>query len=164
MKNIPKINIRHGRLLEPFFKDYILNKYPDHVFFSEEEVLEKVDVFEKTFSERGNEALKRMYEITGLEFKKNIIDVFIVNATNRDMSAPLIIRARYTPNEFVEILIHELVHVLLTDNKFPIDIHPDPTVAKHIPVYKVLKEMGYMREPKDPKYKLAYDLADGFVF
>lgn len=161
---MPKINIRHGRLLEPFFRDYILNKYPNHVFFSEEEVLEKVEIFKQTFREKGEEALKRIQEITGLEFKKNIIDVFIVNATNRDMSAPLIIRARYTPEEFMEILIHELVHVLLTDNKFPTDIHEDQTVAKHIPVYKVLREMGYKRVPNDLKYKMAYDMSDNFEF
>ncbi len=87
-----------------------------------------------------------------------------MNATDRDMSAPLIVRSRYTPDEFMEILTHELIHVLLTDNKFPTNIHKDETVAKHIPVFKVLREMGYTREPNDPKYKLAYELSEEFEF
>ncbi len=49
MKNHPQINIRHGRLLEPFFRDYILKKYPNHIFASTEEVLEKVKLFKKNF-------------------------------------------------------------------------------------------------------------------
>lgn len=110
----PKLMIKHGKLLEPFFKVYIEQKYPDFVFPTEEAVQEKVVLFRKAWSEYEDKFFSGI-ESLGLEFKRNYIEVYVVAAINRDMSAPLVIRSRYDEKEFISILFHELLHNLFND-------------------------------------------------
>ena len=56
-----------------------------------------------------------MTNILGLSFKQNIIDVYIAPWFNA-FSDPLVIGVTLEPDVFVDILTHELIHRLLTDN------------------------------------------------
>lgn len=56
-----------------------------------------------------------MCELLGLEFRQNIIDVNIAPWFEA-FSDPMVIGVAYKPDRFVEVLTHELLHRLLTDN------------------------------------------------
>lgn len=139
----PSINIRHGKLIEPFFNGYVSLNYPDFKFPSDEEVRDKVDLFKKSWDENEIKFFDFLYSTTGLEFKRNVIDCFIVSATPRDMSAPLIIRSRYTEKEFLDVMYHELIHILFSDNKVK-EISGYENESKktrnHIQLFCLLKE------------------------
>jgi hypothetical protein len=59
--------------------------------------------------------LRDMQTILGVAFYRPVIDVSLAPYFVPH-SDPLIINFRYEPDEFVDILTHELLHVLLTDN------------------------------------------------
>lgn len=137
----PKIEIRYGRLLEPFFEPYIKERYPEHVFLTSEEVKEKVEIFKEEWKKYEDKFINGLKNI-GLEYVRNRIDVFIIAATNRDMSAPLILRARYSPEEFISVLCHELIHNLFTDHKLRKDYgYKEETdrTRNHIYTFAILK-------------------------
>ncbi len=137
----PQINIRYGNLIDPFFKVYVEVKYPGYVFPTEEAVLGKIKDYRLAWEKMEEIFLNSIYKITNLEFKRNIIDCFIVSATPRDMSAPLIIRSRYTPDEFVDILMHELLHILFSDNKLrgPTNKNLTERANNHVLLFAILK-------------------------
>lgn len=56
-----------------------------------------------------------MCELLGLEFRQNIIDVNIAPWFYA-FSDPMVIGVTYSPDRFVEVLTHEILHRLLTDN------------------------------------------------
>lgn len=84
--------------------------------------LESYDYYEKTVAEyrvawkkREKKIIQGLQGALGVEFYKSIIDVsctpyFIPK------SDPLIMNFKETPDQFVDVLMHELCHVLLTDN------------------------------------------------
>lgn len=139
--NIPQIYIRYGKLIDPFFKDSVSINYPDYEFPTVDEIKDKVQLFRKTF-EDNKDVFFVMLKDLGLEFKRNTIDCFIVSATPRDMSAPLIIRSRYNETEFMDVMYHELLHKLFTDNEIPKYEYTDEissTTINHIDIFAILK-------------------------
>lgn len=163
---MPTINIRYGKLIDPFFKGFIAHKYPGFEFLTDEQVQTQIALYKTAYKERGVALIEQMLLYTGLSFQRNVIDCFIVTATNRDMSAPLIIRARYTANEFLEALLHELAHILITDNgkKLNLKLHENKTIENHIPVYAIMRQLGFTTEPTAADYKEAFRLSKEFVF
>lgn len=175
--NIPQINIRYGKLIDPFFKDSVSLNYPGYQFPTEEEVKNKVKLFRSVF-EKDKGIFFEMLEDLGLEFKRNTIDCFIVSATPRDMSAPLIIRSRFNETEFMDTMYHELIHKLLTDNSIPKYPHSDKmslTIIDHIDVFailvyfyheflkdkdRLLKVREKSADPKNIEYKKAWEIVD----
>jgi hypothetical protein len=138
--NIPQINIRYGKLIDPFFKDSVLVNYPEYSFPPVEEVKEEVIIFRKAFEQNKGVFFDALDNL-GLEFKRNVIDCFIVTATPRDMSAPLIIRSRYSETEFLDAIYHELLHVLFTDNDIPKyneSKNISSTAVNHIDIFAIL--------------------------
>lgn len=147
------LDIKYANLLDPFLKEHIIKKYPDYIFPVEEEVQNKVKIFREI---PVAEYIEKMEKFFNLSFKRNIIPVYIVSAIDRDMSAPLIIRSRYNKEEFTEVLLHELVHCLMTDNHIVFQT----SIERHIPVFKFLKSVDMAKEePKDYDYKTAWHLA-----
>ncbi len=110
----PKLTIKRGKLLEPFFKVFIEQKYPDFAFPSDDMVNEKIMLFKQEWA-KYEDAFFDGLEKIGLEFTRNHIEVFVIAATDRDMSAPLVIRSRYDEKEFISVLLHELLHNLFND-------------------------------------------------
>lgn len=151
------INIKYGKLIDPFFKDSVLVNYPDYTFPSTEEVLEKVQIFKAEWQKHEEPFMNFLLDKTGLSFKRNVIDCFIVSATPRDMSAPLIIRSRYTPTEFIGIFLHELLHIFLADNKVKKQKGYEDesrTLINHLPVFALLE--AYFTEIKQDKATITF--------
>ena len=176
--NKTTINIEYGKLIDPFFKDFVEKKYPDYEFPTEEDVLNKVNLFKEAWKEKGGLFMNDVCNVTELEFQKNIIDCFIVSATPKDMSAPLIIRSRYTEEEFLDTIYHELLHILLTGNKIKKAEGYDEetkTTVNHINIFAILKYyyldilndasglervVAKSEDPKNIDYKKAWDIVD----
>jgi hypothetical protein len=174
----PVFNIKYGKLIDPFFKVYISVNYPDYKFLSNEDILEKVKLFRKAWEEKGHLFINFLYDETGLEFKRNIIDCFIVSATSRNMSAPLIIGSGCSEEKFLDTMYHELVHVLFSDNKTEKSEkfkEETMTVQNHVVLFAILKkfylevlndEIGLKRiydkssDEKNKEYRRAWDIVD----
>lgn len=149
-KKKPKIIIKHGRLLEPFFQAYVRVNYPDYQFPSEEKIKEKVKIFQNAWNQVGDNLINQIYKITGLKFKREVIDCYIVSATDRCMSAPLIIKSRLKEEEFVDTMLHELLHIILVDNKIKRIkcLNESKITMDHLRVFAVLKYIykDYMKD------------------
>jgi len=92
---------------------------------------QRVGDYQKAWQPYEQKILYGMTEILGLTFRQNIIDVYIA-PWFRAFSDPLVIGVMKEPDEFIDILTHELLHRLLTDN----------TVISHKMEQKLVLEWG----------------------
>lgn len=76
---------------------------------------QKVDQYRKAWRPQERKILRGLVELLGLSFRQNVIDVYVAPyfPTSGD---PLIISTAHEPNVFADILTHELIHRLMTDN------------------------------------------------
>ena len=134
--------------------------------------------------------LKAMSDIYGVEFKKNIIDIYVTQ-WNSSISNPLILNPSRPPDIQIETIMHELLHVLFTDNT-SFSMHDRNQNHKiiddwrslfgsglewktlvHIPVHAGLKalfldvlhqperlERDILRHEDNPAYKLAWEYVE----
>lgn len=129
--------------------------------------------------------LKAMCELTGLKFRQNIIDVYVAPFYN-SFSDPLFLATKHESDRIIEVLTHELIHRLLTDNTANHYLtsfsdewrnmfgkeHSLGTLI-HIPVHAVMQGIfeEYIKEParivrdkemceKHADYKAAWDYVD----
>ena len=109
--------------------------------------------YEKAWRPYEQKIISAMCDILGLEFRQNIIDIYVAPFYS-SFSNPMFIATKYTADRAVEVITHELIHRLLTDNiqtsyetpyakkwkqLFP---HTDDlswNVIVHIPVHAVLQ-------------------------
>lgn len=107
--------------------------------------------------------LRGMISILGLEFRQEMIDVYIA-PWFAAFSDPMVIGVRLSPQEFVDTLTHELLHRLLTDNtSVPHELFLLPeweklygnqytfTALVHIPVHAVHKAL-YLDVIQEPEH------------
>ena len=120
----------------------------------------KIDVFKKYYEERGVSLLESLLKETGLNFTNKRIDVFVVDAIQKSMSAPLILSAHHGKEFFLQELLHELVHVLMGDNHSIVPkLHDNKTVNSHIYVFYFLRKIGIDEKPKTKDYIEAWELS-----
>lgn len=100
-------------IYETWTKPQDRDKYP-LITYEECKNLEKM--YRSAWVENESKILKAMQDIVGVEFYRSVIDVSLAPMFTAN-SQPLIMSLRYTPDEFVDVLTHELFHVLYTDNK-----------------------------------------------
>lgn len=119
------------------------------------------------WSKYESDILQGIIDILGLNFRRASIDANVAPFF-RPQSDPLIISFASYPDEFVDVLTHELIHILLTDNN-KMSVHDadmklnlvdewqsfygkdfDFATLVHIPVHAVLKYV-YLDVLKDKK-------------
>ncbi len=132
---LPEIRIQHGRLLQDAFMRY-LKRIPDAQEKVEQEpTIEKAkEIVEKrkgTWQPAEKEILEAMCRITGLTFYKKVIDVYMVYGYGGAFSDPMTISFKAMGDDFIDILTHELIHVILNDNEQ--GIHGSLWVRKMFP-------------------------------
>lgn len=147
--NSPKILIQYGRLIDPVFIFYCQNNpelkergWNEWAPPSKEDLDKKIKNYREEWSK--HDIVRQLSKTLGLSFKRNIIDVFIVSGISRASSHPIIIKSGFKPKEFVITLAHELIHVILTDNKIQKVIYDktkSDAVNNHVIVYAVLKKI-----------------------
>ncbi len=169
----PKVNIKYNRFLDPIFIFYCQNS-PEtknrgwHEWSPpSKEVLEKrIENYRSEWQKNETKILNAMCKSLGLNFKRNIIDVHIVSGNQRQFSHPLVIKSGFSPSDFVDVLTHELIHILLTDNTdniptlknlFPTYFAESYLTLNHILVQAVLKYiyLDILNEPKKLKANIA---------
>ena len=138
---IPKIIIQHSPYLDEIYKAWIhsIPRYKDWVFPIETDVREKARIFAETWDDIGEGILSQVCEHVGLTFKRNHIPIYIVSSNTRTFSNPIVIRSGYSVDEFVELLVHELIHCLFVDNAESSFVKNIDKFDDHVVLYAVLE-------------------------
>ena len=161
----PEIRIQYSPVLDLFFQQlfkYKQEEDPDLagvVYDSPEIISEKIKEFEKVW-ESKKDVLEYMQQILGLNFYQTLIDVYVVGFSQPTaISTPVIISSQNIPEVFVKILIHEILHRLISDNTQKIsagkilgELYSKETVLcrNHIVLHAVLEKI-YLEFFKDPQ-------------
>ncbi len=165
---IPKIIIKPAYFLDPVFIGYVKSnpRNKDWEPPTDKEVLGKIDAYRKEWGKHESKILGGLSKVSCLSFYDNVIDVYIVSACKSPFSDPIVIPATYTPETFVDVLTHELIHRLLTRNREGIDfenllsqvfIEEDNKVKVHI---FVRLEKDIERSAHMTSYQKSWDLVD----
>lgn len=151
---LPEIRIKYNRLIDPIFVFYCQNNpelkklgWNDWVPPPKEEIIQQVKRYKEEWVKYEEKILRGLIQTTGLDFKNQIINVHIVSGNPRQISNPLIIKSGFLPSEFVDVLTHELIHKLFSNNsdKFSwsilTEMFPEEsrTAKNHIFTHAVLK-------------------------
>ncbi len=124
-----------------------------------EKIKEKVEAYRQAWQKHETKILQGMCECYDLTFYLKTIDVNI-SPWVAPISTPLLLNTRYEPDQFIDLLTHELFHILLNDNttlskdKLSAvwnDIYPtdDDSTRNHIWVHAGLKYV-YIDILKEP--------------
>lgn len=155
--DIPEIRINYARLLQEDVSKKI-SKLNNWWLPSDEKSMERTEDYRRAWKPKEPQILILMQDCLGVAFYKKVIDVHIA-ANILPKSQPLIISMQDTPDQFIDTLTHELIHVLLTDNSklslqganrdFQIsnvwqnmfNSEQDLSTLSHIPVFAVFKKI-----------------------
>jgi hypothetical protein len=160
---LPEIRIKYAWLLSQKTSVHLNELWGNgKALRSDEEYRVIVDNYIKAWKPYEKQIIESMQRITGLSFRQEIIDIYIAPWFNA-FSDPLVIGVIFKPHTFIDILTHELIHRLLTDNtEIPYDTwlldewhdlfgkELSDTTVVHIPVHAVHKHI-YLDVLKDPK-------------
>lgn len=141
--------------------------YPDWKPPSKEELESRRDTYENIWSEVGSPIMAKMEELTGLQFEPHI-ECYVLSGSLRDHSRPLVLKSRYTRDEFIARMSHELTHRLFSgsDHK-PLPYQDEPrNVRSHIYTYALLskvltpEQLAIERAVKTEEYQRAWKIVD----
>lgn len=93
----------------------VLATHFDRKLLTFEEYTEKTEKYRSEWKKYEKDIVVYMQKQLGLRFYKPVLDVSLAPMIQA-FSDPLIINFMNEPDEFVDTLTHELIHVLLTDN------------------------------------------------
>lgn len=162
--NYPEIRIKDAWLLRENASRYLHELWgkKGETLVGDEWMEQRVLDYQQAWRKYESAILKGLCDITGLEFRQNIIDVYIAPWFSA-FSDPMVIGVMREPDEFVDVLTHELIHRLLTDNTaLPADAeftvrwerlfgdNHNFTTLVHIPVHAIHKAI-YLDVLKDEK-------------
>ncbi len=186
--SLPEIRIKHGWLLHDAISVNLHKLWGDgKELASHERVREIVAEYQEAWEPYEEKILTGMTELLGTNFRQNIIDVYVA-PWFKAFSDPMVIGVIYEPDEFVDVLTHELLHRLLTDNTATSDglklvkewkrlfgeDHSFKTLV-HIPVHSLHKaiyfdvlnepqrlhrELARLKENKMPEYLKAWEYVE----
>ena len=114
MSNKPEIRLYFSYLLYDVSKR-ILARHYDLPIATEEQCVEYTEAYKKEWLKVEEQYLTGMMEVLSLEFYKTVVDVALAPFFI-PQSDPPILHFNNEPDHFVDVLAHELIHVLLTDN------------------------------------------------
>ncbi len=184
--DLPEVRWKNPNLLLGAIRRDIEPAYKGEEYKLDEQfALDTMQRYYDTWAPYEQKVLAAMCELTGLRFRQNIIDVYVAPFYN-SFSDPLFLATKYESDRVVEVLAHELMHRLLTDNtdnhylasfsdewrKMFGDEHTWNTLV-HIPVHALMQGVfeEYVKEPgrivRDkheyenyPDYKAAWDYVE----
>lgn len=164
-EKLPQVDITYSKLLDPIFAFYCQNNPELKKGWSEwaplpaREIEENVKLFQENWLKDGKKILQGVCDILVLDFHRNMIPVYVVSGNPRPFGDPIVIRADFArPESFIDVLVHELIHILFMDNqkKVPWSIfmemfpNESPSAQNHVIVHAVLKYV-YLEILKDPE-------------
>lgn len=121
---------------------------------SRDSILAKLDEYETAWRPYETKLIQGMCDLLGLEFRQNVIDIYAAPFYT-SFSFPMFIATKYEADRAIEVIAHELLHVILYDNtSAPIDYAKkeeewqemfssveDPITLIHIPVHAMLQAL-----------------------
>ena len=172
MHKYPEIRIKNGWLLRANASVHLHKLWAkkDDDLINHDGIDSKVESYSKEWRKFEGKTLEGMANITGLGFRQNIIDVYIAPWFYA-FSDPMVLGVIHKPDVFVDVLTHELLHRLLTDNTTVLydtnlvkewqkmfGEQPTRTALLHIPVHAVHKAI-YLDVLEAPE-RLERDIED----
>lgn len=152
---MPEIRIKYAWLLSDEATVVMNEKYGDGTSLRTFNEYEKIaEQYETWWRPHNDTILRGLYDILDLEFRQNIIDVYVAPWFN-PISDPMVVGPAFKSEDaFVNTLTHELIHRLLTDNtsinydhdllsdwkQLFGDVHETNTLI-HIPVHAVMNKL-----------------------
>lgn len=115
---LPEVRIRASFLLNDAVIPLLLpalKETGNEIAATNEYINETVERYNRSWARYETEILTAMCEVLDLEFKQNIIDVYVAPFGN-SFSDPMVISTKYKSERFIEVFTHEIAHRLLTDN------------------------------------------------
>ena len=161
---LPKIIIRYGFLLDPKFREYFLleleNK--DKILIENEELFKNIEDYKKEWKKHEDKILEALLNLLPIKFIHNVIDVYVVSYLpgNSGISEPLIISGDLKTDRFIDVLVHEIIHVYLTNNNIIPKIFPFKIIDAMFPEEKDLKVKSHIIVHAIQKYILLDILKD----
>lgn len=114
----PHIEIRYARFLDPVYRLAFeartrnqKGKYPTPL-----KIAQQAERYRRAWKQKERPLLRGMQKVLNVSFAHNRINVYIVGR-GQSISTPVVISSRREPDEFVDVLTHELIHRLLAKNK-----------------------------------------------
>lgn len=102
---------------------------------------EVVASYQEVWRKYGAKIISALEKESGLVFAQRYIDVYVVDRKSFVcISHPVIIGAAYSPDDFIPVLMHELIHRLLADNTLKKDFHSGEN--HHVPVYVLFQKVA----------------------
>lgn len=150
----PEIRLYYSYLLRENISEHFAKLYKTELL-SQEKYEEFTENYKNAWQPVEKKILTSMCEVLNLKFYKSIVDVplapYLIG-----QSSPMILNFLKYPDEFIDLLAHELAHVLLTDNdKYSFHYNKDINLVKkwakmygqkrswkelvHIPIHAILK-------------------------
>lgn len=116
--NIPEVRIQASALLFNSVSEEERLRWANDIgqpLFSMHDTERYAQQLRISWSIYENQILSAISALYRVQFKKSIIDVY-VSPWNKSISNPLVINPSRVPEIHIETLVHELLHVLFTDN------------------------------------------------
>jgi len=115
MRNYPRIIFTYSSVYDRRYKEMWLKEgkrnYP-----SPKKVLNYIKKVEKLWRKDEKKVLKELSKITHLEWRAEFIPCYVVGRC-RPFSMPLTVPICEKKDYFIDVLVHELIHNLFTQNK-----------------------------------------------
>ncbi len=179
----PILKFKYSRVYNWTFKKYLpenaRGKIPDW-----QEVIKKKEELEEYWNKNGRKILKSISDISGLKWKEKSIDVYI-NSCSPVFSNPVtlsVTKVRSYEGRNMKIsLIHELIHVILSENYSPNSLlntwieekypREHELTKVHIKVHAIQKGVflnlgmkeelaSVQKKSKDKRYKKAWEIVE----
>lgn len=119
---IPHIEIHYAWFLDPVYRLAFeartrdrKGKYP-----APPEIAKQAERYRRAWKRKERPLLREMQKVVNASFAHNRIDVYIVGR-GQSISNPVVISSRREPDEFIDVLTHELIHRLLAENREGVD-------------------------------------------
>lgn len=184
---IPKIIFKYAYPFDQnrrnLYKEKDLGNYPDT-----DQVRRRVDEYRNVWADfnKDDKIIKRIIEILGVSYPRDI-EVFVFGTGMQPMSTPLLIpitgkRGDYTGDQFIELIVHELIHIFATGTqenprlrnywKVARETYKDEPVLvqNHLIVYAVVdfiltelfgrEKMKELIEVESPDYQRAIEITE----
>lgn len=130
---------------------HIKHKLHQRFNLGTDELQEKFLKLKRVWGGEEKKIVNGLEKITGLHFKKNYMDVYLINPDGRpSISSPTIVKIQDNEYDTIRIIVHELIHNLMWDNKEEADWsvavqklfnRENKKTAIHISVHAILEAL-----------------------
>ncbi len=120
-----KVKIIYSPFLEEIYSSFFSEKelvsktklftYSTLPHFSKDEVLVKQEEFRNEWRKNGEKMIDKILEVSELKIERRNLDVYITGVPARSFSSPIVIYAGKDTGDFIRVLIHEIVHIVLNE-------------------------------------------------